>query len=103
MVAPGLPALKSLDDTETVQSAPKPRWSMTWMRPRLPWIAVPGAPEPRSALAGAVIDSGPVMTPVVTAHAPPVAAVGQVLPAAVEVTVLVRLVLPVSGFLIVTE
>ena len=63
----------------------------------------PGGPEPRSALAGAVSDSGPVMTPVVTVHWPPGPAGGQLLPTAAEVTVLVRVVPPVSGLSMVTE
>ena len=66
-------------------------------------MASPGGPAPRDALAGAVIDSGPVITPVVTVHEPPLLPSGQLLPAAAEVTVLTRLVPPVSGLSMVTE
>ena len=66
-------------------------------------MVAPGGPEPRAALAGAVIVSGPLMTPVVTVHWPLLVPVGQVLPAAAEVTVLTRLAPPVAGFLTVTE
>src|ERR1700722_7574291 len=105
MVSAGLrvPVVKSLEDTEAPQSAPKPRPSVTPTMPRLEEIVDPGAPEPRAAVAGAVIDSGPLMTPVVTAHGAVVVPGGQVLPGAAEVTVLTRHVPPVSGLSIVTE
>src|ERR1700722_135733 len=105
MVSAGLPApvVKSLEETAAAQSAPKPRPSVTWTVPRLETMVEPGGPEPRAALAGAVIDSGPVMTPVVTVHWPLLVPDGQVLPAAVEVTVFTRLVPPVSGLSMVTE
>src|ERR1700678_2733577 len=97
------PMVKSLADTEAVQSAPKPRPSVTWTVPRLDSMVAPGGPEPRAALAGVVMDNGPLMTPVVTVHWPPLVPDGQLLPAAAEVTVLVRVVPPVSGLLMVTE
>src|ERR1700735_3094791 len=105
MVSAGLaaPVVKSLEDTEAAQSAPKPRPSVTPTVPRGEEMVVPGAPEPRAALAGAVIDSGPVMTAVVTAHGGMSVPGGQVLPGAAEVTVLARLVPPVSGLSTGTE
>src|ERR1700722_12568959 len=105
MVSCGLPApvVKSLEDTEGARSAPKPRPSVTPTVPRLEEMVVPGAPEPRAALAGALIDSGPVMTAVVTAHGGLSVRGGQVLPGAAELAVLTRLVPPVSGLSTVTE
>src|ERR1700733_905386 len=54
MVSAGLPApvVKSLEDTEAAQSAPKPRPSVTPTVPRGGEMVVPGAPEPRDARAG---------------------------------------------------
>src|ERR1700722_2647578 len=105
MVSAGLPApvVKSLEDTEAAQSAPKPRPSVTPTVPRLEEMVVPGAPEPRAALAGAVIDSGPLMTAVVTAHGGLRVPGGRVLPGAGALEVLTRLVPPVSGLSTVTE
>jgi hypothetical protein len=105
MVSAGVPApvAKLVAETVAVQPAPKPRSSVTWMVPRPAARVPPGAAEPRLAVAGAVMDSGPAATGMVTVQAGLVDAAGQVLPGAAEATVLTRAPLPVSGLLTVTE
>jgi hypothetical protein len=65
-VAP--PVVKSVDDATAVQAAASAaRVSVTTtFPPSVPVIVVPGSPEPRLALAGAVIDSAPTLTAKVT-------------------------------------
>src|SRR5580700_8189787 len=104
MVSAGVPApvAKPVEETVAVQSAPKPRSSVTWTVPRAPLRAPPGAPEPRLAVAGTVMDSGPAATATVTVQPGLLDPAGQVLPVAVEATVLDRAPLPVSGLFTVT-
>src|SRR5260370_41399061 len=98
------PVVKSVAVTVAVHSAAgRARASVTWTAPRLAVMVPPGPVAPRSAVAGAVIESGPRMTRTVTAQAGLVVAGGQVLPGLVEVTVLSTVRSPVSGLLMVTE
>src|ERR1700761_2024049 len=97
------PVVKLVEETVAVQSAPKPRASVTWTWPRVPGDCPPGAAADRMALAGAGMGRGPAMMPPVSLEPlPGVPVGGQVLPAAVEVTVLTSVSLPVSGLLTVT-
>ena len=68
MVSAGVPVpvAKPVAETVAVQPAPKPRPSVTWMVPSPALMVPPGGAEPRAAVAGAVMDSGPAMTPTVT-------------------------------------
>jgi hypothetical protein len=104
MVSAGVPApvAKPVAETVAVQPAPKPRLSVTWTVPRLAVMVPPGAAEPRLAVAGTVMDSGPATTATVTLQPGLVDPAGQVLPGAVEATVLDRAPLPVSGLFTVT-
>src|ERR1700722_10525946 len=63
-----VPVVQAVDDAVVVQVPPSVarRSVTTTFPPRLPLIVVPGAPEPRSALAGAVMVSPPVVTVKVT-------------------------------------
>ena len=99
MVSAGVPVpvAKPVAETVAVQPVPNPRSSVTWTVPRLALRVPPGAAEPRAAVAGTVMDSGPATTATVTLQPALVDPAGQVLPGAVEVTVLVRAPLPVSG------
>src|ERR1700744_476650 len=105
MVSAGLPpaVVKSLEETEAAQSAPKPRPSVTSMVPKPAWMVAPGDPLPRNALSGAVIVSGALVTPVVTGHLALLVPGGHVLPGSAEVAVLTRRAPPVSGLLTMTE
>ena len=104
MVSAGVPVpvAKLLAETVAVQPAPKPRSSVTWTVPSPALRVPPGAAEPRLAVAGAVMESGPATTATVTAQPGLPDAPGQVLPVAVEVTVLAIMPVPVSGSLTVT-
>ena len=104
MVSAGVPApvAKLVPETVAVQPAPKPRSSVTWTVPRPPLRVPPGAAEPRVAVAGTVMESGPATMATVTLQPGPGGPGGQVLPVAVEVAVLVRVPLPVSGLVTVT-
>ena len=97
-----VPVAKPVDATVAVQSAPKPRSSVTWTVPRPEPSVPPGGPDPRLAVAGTVMVSGPATTATVTAQSGPGLAAGQVLPGTAEITVLDRVPGPVSGFLTVT-
>src|ERR1700733_864848 len=96
--------VKSVEETVAVQPAPgRARLSVTVTVPR-PTVAVPPvAIDPRSALAGTLIDSTPVMTATVALQAGLVVPLGQVLPGAAEVTVLTMILSPVSGSSTVAE
>src|SRR5882724_4481197 len=104
MVSAGVPApvAKLLAETDTVQSAPKPRSSVTWTVPRTPLRVPPGSADPRLATAGATMDSGPAMTATMAVQSGLVLPAGQSLPTAAEATVLDRTALPVSGLCTVT-
>ena len=104
MVSTGIPVpvLNALVATVAVQLAPNPRWSVTWTVPRLALMVPPGAAEPRLALAGVVMDRAPATTATMTVH-PGLVPAGQVLPGAVETTLLDRNLPPASGLLTVTE
>src|ERR1700729_1168981 len=57
------PVTKSVDDAVAVQEAlSRARLSTTSTFPSTPVIVDPGAPEPRFAAAGAVIESAPLVT-----------------------------------------
>lgn len=60
MVSAGVlsPVVKSVAETVAVQSAPKPRPSVTWTVPSAALRVPPGAAEPRAAVAGAVMVRG---------------------------------------------
>ena len=104
MVSAGLPlpVVKSVEDTVEVQSAPKPRLSVTWMVPRLLLMVAARGCGAEVAAAGAVRVRGPAMMPVMAVHwlrrSP-----GAVAAGAAEVAVLARMSFPVSGLLTVTE
>jgi len=69
MVSAGVavPVVQSLDDAVVVQLAEsRARSSVTVTGPSDPEIVVPGAPVPRSAETGALIDKAPVVTVKVT-------------------------------------
>ena len=104
MVSAGVPVpvVKPVEATVAVQSAPKPRSSVTWTVPRPALRVPPGAAEPRLAVAGAVMVSGPATTATVTVQPGLPDPAGQVLPGAVETAVLARVPVPVSGLLMVT-
>src|SRR5450755_4648084 len=99
MVSAGVPVpvMELVPETVAVQSAPKPRLSVTWTLPRPALMVAPGSVEPRLALTGAVMDRPPAMTATVTVQAGLVLPGGQVLPAAAETAVLVRSRPPASG------
>ena len=90
MVSAGVPVpvAKPVAETVAVQPAPKPRSSVTWTVPSPALRVPPGAAEPRLAVAGAVMESGPATTATVTVQPGLLDPGGQVLPGAVEVTVL---------------
>src|SRR6266536_5885876 len=92
-----VPVAKPVDATVAVQSAPKPRSSVTWTVPRSELSVPPGGAEPRPAVAGTVMVSGPATTATVTAQSGPGLAGGQVLPGTAEVTVLDMVPGPASG------
>src|ERR1700722_17410451 len=96
------PVVKLVADTVAVQFAPKPRLSVTLTVPSLARRLLPGAPLPSEAAPGTVIDSDPATAVVVAVQVGPGLAGGQVLPAAVEVAVLVSTRPPVSGLATVT-
>ena len=61
------PVVKAVDDAVAVQAAlSRARSSVTVIAPISSVMVVPGAPEPRSAVAGAVIVSAPLVTAKVT-------------------------------------
>src|SRR6266496_2633221 len=69
MVSAGVPppVVKSVADAVAVQEAlSRARSSVTVVVPISPVMVVPGAPEPRFAVAGAVIVSAPLVTAKVT-------------------------------------
>ncbi len=105
MVSMGVPVpvAKPLEETVAVQPAPKPRSSVTWTVPSPAPRVPPGAAEPRLAVAGAAMESGPATTATVTLQPGLPDPAGQVLPGAVETTVLDRAPGPVSGSFTVTE
>ena len=105
MVSAGVPVpvAKLVPETVAVQPAPKPRSSVTWTVPRPPLAVPPGAAETQGGGGGAVIDSRPATTATVTLQPGPERPAGQVLPGAVEATVLDRAPLPVSGLLTVAD
>ena len=93
-----LPVVKSVAETVAVQPAPNPRSSVTWTVPRLALRVPPGAAEPRAGGGRGGDGERPGDDADGDGAAPPLVQVGgQVLPGAVEVTVLVRAPLPVSG------
>ena len=104
MVSAGVPVpvAKLVAETVAVQPAPKPRSSVTWTVPRPALRVPPGAAEPRLAVAGAVMVSGPATTATVTVQPGAAGPAGQVLPGAVETTVLDKAPPPVSGLFTVT-
>ena len=97
-----VPVLNALVATVAVQLAPNPRLSVTWTVPRFALMVPPGAAEPRPTPAGVVMDRPPATTATVTVH-PGLVPDGQVLPGAVETTLLDRNLLPGAGLLTVTE
>src|SRR6185437_10429245 len=96
-----VPVVNAVEDTVAVQSAPKPRLSMTWTVPRLPDTVVPGAALPSEAVPGTEIDRLPATTDTETEQPDSVLSGGQVLPGSVEATVLSITRVPLSGSLTV--
>src|SRR5580693_8205386 len=104
MISAGTPApvVNELVAAVAVQLAPNPRLSVTWTAPRFALMIPPGAAEPRPTLSGVVTDRPPATTATVTVQ-PGLVPDGQVLPVAVETTLLDRNLPPASGLLTVTE
>src|ERR1700722_769695 len=105
MVSAGVPVpvAKPLAETVAVQLAPKPRSSVTWTMPSPPLRVPPGAAEPRLAVPEAVMESGPATTATVTLQTGLADPDGQLLPVAVETTVLDKTPWPGSGLFTVAE
>src|ERR1700733_627931 len=98
-----IPVVKSVAEVVAVHPATPARASVTWTMPRLALAVVPGAAEPRVALAGAVIERTPRTTGMLELHRGSELPDGQLLPGAAELTVLTRLRSPVAGSLTETE
>src|ERR1700691_5462756 len=96
--------VKSVEETVAVQLAPgRARVSVTVTVPRPVAGVPPVAIDPRSAPAGTLIDSTPVVTATVALQARLAGPLGQVLPGAAEVTVLTMILSPFSGSSTVAE
>jgi hypothetical protein len=89
------PVVKSVEETVAVHPVRPSRSSVTWTTPSPAPEVPPGAAAPRSALAGALIESTPVTTGTLALQRGSELPGGQLLPGVAELTVLARLRSPV--------